>query len=97
MKKIVCGSEMFAGFIFILAFLSFAVQVFANMKEIKAYKEAFPDAKVTCVACHSVAMPKKGAARLNDYGQAVLKAEKNPTPEIFKKLGKVTIPCLLWR
>ena len=60
----------------------------ANVKEMKVYKQAFPDAKVKCAACHSVAMPKKGAAGLNDYGQAVLKAEKNPTPEIFKKLGK---------
>ena len=80
--------EVFLGFIFALVFLSCAVQVQASMKEIKAYKEAFPDAKVKCATCHSVAMPKKGAAALNSYGQAVTASTPNSTAETFKKLGK---------
>lgn len=61
----------------------------ANLKEIKAYKEAFPDAKIKCSACHAVERPsKEGAHGLNSYGQAVVSAEANPTAETFKKAGK---------
>ena len=61
----------------------------ANLKEIKAYKEAFPDAKLKCVTCHAVERPsKQGPHGLNAYGQAVLKADANPTAETFKKVGK---------
>ncbi len=31
----------------------------ADMKEMKTYKEAFPDSKPKCVDCHAMAMPKK--------------------------------------
>jgi hypothetical protein len=77
-----------AGFISALIFLSCATQVYANLKEIKAYKEAFPGATTKCVTCHSVAMPKKDAAGLNDYGQAAIAANPQPAAETFKKLGK---------
>jgi cobalamin synthase len=79
---------VFAGFISALVFLSCATQAYANMKEIKAYKEAFPGATVKCAACHSVAMPKKEAAGLNSYGQAVIAANPKPTAETFKQLGE---------
>jgi hypothetical protein len=80
--------KVFTGFISTLVFLSCATQAYANMKEIKAYKEAFPGATVKCVACHSIAMPKKDAAELNSYGQAVIVANPKPTSETFKQLGK---------
>lgn len=76
---------MFAGFIFVLVFLSCAAQAFASLKEMKEYKEAFPGNQVKCAACHSIAMPKKGAAGLNAYGQAAMAA--SPNAETFKKLG----------
>jgi len=61
----------------------------ANLKEMKAYKEAFPDAKLKCITCHAVERPsKEGPHGLNGYGQAVLSANANPTVETFKKVGK---------
>ena len=86
MKKIDRKATRSFGVIFSLVFLSCAVQAQASMKEIKAYKEAFPDAKVKCATCHSVSMPKTGAAGLNDYGKAAMAT--TPNAETFKKLGK---------
>jgi len=86
MKRNNGWSEALAGLVFSLIFLSCAAQGYANLKEIKAYKEAFPGAQVKCVTCHSVAMPKKGAAELNDYGKAAMAA--SPGADTFKKLGK---------
>lgn len=88
MKNFNSKLAVFSGFVFSLVFLPFAVQAFANIKEMKAYKEAFPDAKIKCAVCHSVAMPKKGDAPLNDYGQAVIAANPQPTAETFTQLGK---------
>jgi len=65
----------------------FSPQASANMKEMKMYKEAFPDAQVKCATCHIAPMPKKEAAELNAYGQAA-KAAMSPTVETYKKLGK---------
>jgi hypothetical protein len=79
---------VFTGLISTLVFLSCITQAYASTKEIKAYKEAFPGAQVKCVLCHSVAMPKKEAAGLNSYGQAVIAANPQPTAETFKQLGK---------
>jgi mono/diheme cytochrome c family protein len=58
------------------------------MKEIKAYKEAFPAARVKCATCHMDGMPKTGAASFNDYGKAVIAANPHPTVATFKKLGR---------
>ncbi len=80
--------RVFAGFISTLVFLSCATQAYANIKEIKVYKEAFPGAQIKCALCHSVAMPKKDAAGLNSYGQAVIATNPQPTAETFKQLGK---------
>ena len=81
--------EVFAGFISALVLLSCAPQAHANVKEIKAYKEAFPGTTtVKCLTCHTIAMPKKGVASLNSYGQAVIAANPKPTSETFKQLGK---------
>ena len=87
MKKSDCQSEMLAGLTFAIVFLSCAAQAQAGGEEIKAYKKAFPDARVKCATCHSVAMPKKGTAELNDYGQAAVVVNPQPTAETFKRLG----------
>ncbi|MEI7750554.1 MAG: hypothetical protein WCJ71_00560 [Candidatus Omnitrophota bacterium] len=78
-----------AFFVFVAGFFLSNPLASANVKEMKAYMQAFPTAKVKCISCHAVEKPtKNGSHGLNDYGDAVLKAEKNPTPEIFRKLGK---------
>jgi hypothetical protein len=63
----------------------------ANMKEMKAYKEAFPDAKLKCMSCHVDAMPKKDAGKheFNDYGKALIAENAKPTVDTYKKVGKV--------
>jgi hypothetical protein len=63
----------------------------ANMKEMKVYKEAFPDAKIKCIDCHVDAMPKKDAGKhdLNAYGNAVVAESKDGvTVGTLKKVGK---------
>ena len=67
----------------------------ANMKEIKIYKEAYPDAKIKCMDCHVDAMPKKDAGKheMNNYGKAVIaataKSDVSPTVDTYKKVGKI--------
>ena len=67
----------------------------ANMKEIKIYKEAYPDAKIKCMDCHVDAMPKKDAGKheMNNYGKAVIaataKPDVSPTVDTFKKMGTI--------
>lgn len=79
-------SILLAGLVFALVVLAGAVQGFASMKELKAYKEAFPKAKAKCATCHIAAMPKENALELNAYGKAAMSA--TPNAETFKKLGK---------
>ncbi|MBF0618822.1 MAG: hypothetical protein HQL19_01510 [Candidatus Omnitrophica bacterium] len=92
-------------FISVFVLLVFAVGMFlvgaapaqANIKMMKAYKEAYPDAKIKCISCHVVAMPKKddGQHDMNDYGKAVVdaaakdNADKVPTADTFKKVGTI--------
>jgi hypothetical protein len=66
----------------------------ANLNDVKLYNDAYPGAKVKCIACHVDAMPKsdKGKHNLNAYGKAVVKAcakSKVRTADTYKKLGKV--------
>ena len=68
----------------------------ADMKEIKLYKEVYPDAKVKCINCHAVALPKKedGAHDPSAYGKAVLEqaakdATALPTVDTYKKVGSI--------
>ncbi len=68
----------------------------ANPAMIKAYKQAFPDARPKCINCHVNALPKKaeGQHEWNAYGLAVQKAAKDaglehPTADTFKKVGKI--------
>jgi hypothetical protein len=63
----------------------------ASMKEMKVYKEAFPDAKIKCMDCHVDAMPKKddGKHELNAYGKALIAETGKATVDTYKKVGKV--------
>ena len=78
---------------FILLFILILVSgspVLANVKMIKAYKEAYPDEKPKCQHCHVDEKPKKedGKHDMNEYGKKVLEIAKEPTAETFKKAGK---------
>jgi len=82
----------------LLGLLCWAAPARADLKEIKKYKEAFPDAKPKCINCHVDEKPKKddGQHDPNDYGKAVLKAaqdakaeEGKPTADTYKKAGAI--------
>lgn len=80
----------------LLAVMFWAIPAKADLKQIKAYKEAFPDAKPKCMGCHVDEKPKKedGQHEANDYGKAVLKAaqdakEEKPTADTYKKVGPI--------
>ena len=74
------------------AFFVWSVKAQADMEQIKAYKEAFPDAKPKCVDCHVDAIPKKdeGKHNLNAYGSKVKETSAKPTAETYKKVGKAS-------
>jgi len=82
-------------FVLLTGFIFWAVSAQANMSQIKAYKEANPDAKPKCIDCHVDKMPKKdGAHDPNDYGKAVIKAAQDaklekPTADTYKKVGPI--------
>ena len=71
----------------------------AGMKDMKIYKEAYPDATTKCINCHVDAMPKKddGKHEWNAYGKAVIaeaqkagaKPDISPTVDTYKKVGKI--------
>ncbi len=65
----------------------------ASLKEMKLYKEAFPDSKPKCVNCHIDEKPKKddGQHEANDYGKAVMKAagSEPATADTYKAIGKI--------
>ncbi len=61
----------------------------ADMAEIKKYKEAFPDEKAKCATCHTEALPKKdGNHELNAYGAKVTGISQKTTAETYKSAGK---------
>ena len=61
----------------------------ADMAQMKAYKEAYPDEKAKCVTCHTAAMPKKdGDHALNAYGQKVVAINAEPTAATYTEAGK---------
>lgn len=76
-------------FIFVFA-LTCVSPAFANVKMIKAYKEAYPDEKPKCQHCHVSEKPKKdeGQHEMNEYGKKVLEIAKEPTAETYKAAGK---------
>jgi len=70
-----------------------SVSAYAGLRQIKAYKEVFPDAKPKCIDCHVSELPKKddGQHDLNDYGKAVVKSADGETPKVdaYKTVGKI--------
>jgi len=56
-----------------LAALGLASSALATMDIQKEYKAK--DATAKCTTCHAAAMPKKGAADLNDFGKKVGEAK----------------------
>jgi len=83
------GTMRIAAFMIGVCFVLGTSAAYANLKEIKAYKEAFPEAKPKCINCHEADKPKKdeGLHEWNDYGKAAIKLEAHPTAETFKQLG----------
>jgi len=80
-------------FIVLTGFILWAVPAGANMAQIKAYKETYPDAQIKCIDCHVDKMPKKedGQHEPNDYGKAVIKVagSEKPTADTYKTVGKI--------
>ncbi len=83
-------------FFLLAGFILWTVPAHADMAQIKAYKETYPDAKPKCIDCHVDKMPKKedGAHDPNDYGKAVIKAAQDakldkPTADTYKQAGKI--------
>ena len=79
-------------FVILAGFIVWAIPAHADMAQIKAYKETYPDAKPKCIDCHVDKMPKKdGAHELNDYGKAVAKAAgtNTPTADHYKSVGTI--------
>lgn len=61
----------------------------ASVDQLKAYKQAFPESKPKCLACHTTEKPKKekGQHEVNAYGLKVLELEKKPTAATYKQAG----------
>ena len=83
-------------FFILTGFIFGAVAAHADIAQVKAYKEAYPDAKPKCINCHVDKMPKKddGAHDPNDYGKSVIKAAKaagleKPTADSYKTVGAI--------
>ncbi len=74
-----------------IMFVMTGIPAQASLKEIKNYKEAFPDTKPKCINCHKDEKPKKedGQHDPNEYGEAVLSTDKEPTADTYKKVGKI--------
>jgi hypothetical protein len=88
MKKVI--------YLVLTGFIFWALPAHADMSQIKAYKETYPDAKPKCIDCHVDKIPKKedGAHDPNDYGKSVIKAAKaagldKPTADTYKTVGQI--------
>ena len=87
-KKALFSLTLFPVIVFLAILLS--VPAWANIKQIKAYKEAYPDEKPKCAYCHAVEKPKKedGQHDLNDYGKKVVAIKAEPDADTYKAAGK---------
>lgn len=76
-------------FLIILIFLVSGLPVEADVKQFKAYKEAFPDSKPKCIMCHVKEKPTKdeGKHDLNTYGLKAQEMSPPPTAETYRALG----------
>lgn len=83
MKKV---AWVIAGF-----FLSASIScpAYANVKQAKAYKGAYPDTKPKCIHCHTIEKPKKedGKHDLNEYGKKVKTIKEVPDAAAYKEAG----------
>jgi cytochrome c2 len=87
--KIPCGKIVAVLFGAVAGAFCLSPLATANLKEMKAYKSAFPEAKLKCSVCHAVEKPSKdGPHELNDYGKTAVSIDAHPTAETFKKAGK---------
>ncbi len=82
--------------LFVLAVMVIGNSARADLKQIKAYKEAFPESKPKCIDCHTTEKPKKddGEHDPNDYGKAIVAASteagnEEPTAETYQKVGQI--------
>jgi len=83
-------------FFVLTGFICWVVPAQADLAQIKAYKETYPDAKPKCINCHVSEHPKKddGQHDPNDYGKSVIKAAKaagldKPTADTYKTVGPI--------
>ena len=62
----------------------------ADIKQTKIYKEAFPDETPKCACCHVDKKPSKddGKHDLNDYGKKVVAINQTPDASTYKEAGK---------
>ena len=77
-------------------FVFFALTpAWADIKQVKAYKEAYPDEKPKCACCHVDKKPGKedGKHELNEYGKKVIAISKEPTAGNYKAAGKAPEPA----
>ncbi len=84
------SSKIYSFVLALCAFFVFSAPALADMKQIKAYKEAYPDEKAKCACCHTTAAPKKddGQHDLNDYGKKVKSIKAEPDADAYKQAGK---------
>ena len=77
-------------FLICCSILLFPSLAHAGLKQIKAYKEAYPEEKPKCAACHVDERPKKadGEYELNDYGKKVQSIKAGPDADAYKQTGK---------
>lgn len=74
----------------VLFVVAFAAVGRADLEQVKAYKEAYPDSKPKCIGCHDVALPKKdGEHGLNEYGKKVTALAEKPTAADYTKAGAI--------
>ena len=77
-----------SAFLFLLFFL-ISCSAWANIEQMKLYKEAFGE-PAKCIQCHVDKIPKKDAGmhEPNDYGKKVLGISATPTVDTYKTAGK---------
>ncbi|MEI8345757.1 MAG: hypothetical protein WCG06_06770 [Candidatus Omnitrophota bacterium] len=75
----------------IIFLLVVSAVAWADVAQMKLYKEAFPEEKPKCSSCHVAAMPKKadGEHQLNAYGTKVKAIKATLDVEAYKTAGKI--------
>ena len=78
-------------FMILALILSFSSASFANVKQLKTYREVYPDYKPKCNYCHIEEKPSKdeGKHELNAYGQELQKLMNGEdlTKEMVESVG----------